>query len=74
MSFGGKWRLCDRDSKLIFYGYPVIYGLSPGAPEYEFCPLFEFQRFTVTKEKGHLREVLDVIFPPNLRLNMPPKG
>jgi len=67
LNFGGEWRLCDEDPQLMFYGYPVIAGFDPKNPDYEFCPLFYFEIFTVRKIRGLLRQQVDTIFPPDAR-------
>ncbi|MBY6277960.1 MAG: hypothetical protein CWE10_17545 [Symbiobacterium thermophilum] len=74
LNFGGKWRLSDRNPRHMYYGYPVIYGFIEKNPEFEFCPLFQFQVFAAKQTRGLLRSVLDVVYPPSLRPHNPPQN
>lgn len=56
-SLGGKWELCLKDPKYLFYKLPVISGYSK--LPIEFCPIQVIGNFVARKEPGLLKRAVE---------------
>ena len=54
---GGKWELCLKDPKYLYYKLPVIAGYSD--KPIEFCPVDVIENFASKKGDGMLRRTID---------------
>jgi hypothetical protein len=56
-SVGGKWELCLKDPKYIYFKLPVLTGYSD--KPIEFCPIEVLGNFIVKREPGLLRRAIE---------------
>jgi hypothetical protein len=56
-NLGGKWELCLKDPKYLFYKLPVISGYSE--MPIEFCPIEIIANFAGKKESGLLKRAVE---------------
>lgn len=56
-SLGGKWELCLKDPKYLYYKLPVIGGYSK--LPIEFCPIEVIANFVARKESGLLKRAVE---------------
>jgi hypothetical protein len=54
---GGKWELCQKDRKYLYFNLPVLSGYSDSP--IEFCPIDVISDFVVKKELGTLRRAVE---------------
>ncbi len=54
---GGMWRLCDKGTRYLYQGLPVISGYA--SADIEFCPIEAFGNFVVRGEPGMLRRIVE---------------
>ncbi len=55
--FGGKWELCLKNPRYLYYRLPVISGYSES--DIEFCPLEVLRNFAHKQETGMLRKACE---------------
>jgi hypothetical protein len=53
---GGKWELCLKDPKYLYYGLPVLTAYS--STGIEFCPIELIENFMFKREPGMLQRVV----------------
>lgn len=56
-TLGGKWELCLKDRKYLYFGLPVLAGYSSSS--IEFCPLAVVRNFNHSRKEGTLRTALE---------------
>jgi len=56
-NIGGKWELCLKDPKYLYYKLPVITGYSK--MPIEFCPIEVIGSFIARKETGLLKQAVE---------------
>ncbi len=56
-NLGGKWELCDKDPKYLYFKLPVITGYSNLS--IEFCPIEMIRNFMRSKKMGMLKEIVE---------------
>jgi hypothetical protein len=56
-NLGGTWRLCEKGSRYLYHGLPVIAGYAH--LDIEFCPVVVFANFVVRGESGMLRRAVE---------------
>lgn len=54
---GGHWRLCEKGSRYLYNGLPVIAGYAN--LDIEFCPVEVFANFVARRERGMLRRAVE---------------
>lgn len=54
---GGKWELCLKDPKYLYYGLPVISGFSD--LPIEFCPIEVTRNFVRSRRLGLIRNAIE---------------
>jgi len=56
-NLGGKWELCDKDPRYLYFKLPVISGYS-NFP-IEFCPIEIIENFVFSKKRGLLKQAVE---------------
>lgn len=54
---GGKWELCLKDPRYLYFNLPVLTGYSDRP--IEFCPIEVLANFTFKKEPGMLKRAVE---------------